>query len=133
MTAGKIKTMSETVLGLRHWPMAALDKKTLFVCFVPVDRRWAQYARGLLCEIGQKDVVDERLAVGPLFISESLAADCDFYLPIHVDVDDAYRHVLDVAFGQLLGLYCSVAHKLRPNSPSAGGVINRVVQKFRVC
>ena len=64
MTAGKIKTISETVLGLRHGPMAALDKKTVFVCFVPGDRRRAQYARDLLCEIGQKDVTAERLAVG---------------------------------------------------------------------
>ncbi len=132
MTAGQIKTMSETVLGLRHGPMAALDKETLFVCFVSGDRRRAQYARDLLREIGQKGVVAERIAVGPVSVEESILADCDSYLPIQVDVDDAYRPVLDVIFGQILGLYCSVAHELRPDSPSAGGVINRVVQKFRI-
>jgi tagatose-6-phosphate ketose/aldose isomerase len=132
MTAGQIKTMSETVLGLRHGPMAALDKETLFVCFVSGDKRRAQYARDLLREIGQKNVVAERLAVGPVSVGESLSADCDHFLPIQVDVDDAYRPVLDVIFGQLLGLYCSIAHQLRPDSPSAEGVINRVVQKFRI-
>jgi tagatose-6-phosphate ketose/aldose isomerase len=132
MTAGQIKTMSETVLGLRHGPMAALDKETLFVCFVSGDRRRAQYARDLLREIGQKDVVAERLAVGPLSVEQSIGADCELYLPIHVDVDDTYRPVLDVILGQLLGLYCSVAHQLRPDSPSAGGVINRVVQEFQI-
>ena len=132
MTAGQIKTMSETVLGLRHGPMAALDKETLFVCFASGDRRLAQYARDLLREIGQKNVVAERIAVGPSSVEECISSDCDVYLPIHVDVDDAYRPVLDVIFGQILGLYCSVAHELRPDSPSADGVINRVVQKFRI-
>jgi tagatose-6-phosphate ketose/aldose isomerase len=47
-------------------------------------------------------------------------------------MDDAYRPVVDVIFGQLLGLYCSVAHELKPDSPSPDGVINRVVQKFRI-
>jgi len=132
MTAGQIKTMSETVLGLRHGPMAALDKETLLVCFVSGDGRRSQYARDLLREIGQKNLVAERIAVGPLSIEESLSADCECYLPIDVDVDDAYRPVLDVIFGQVLGLFCSVAHHLRPDSPSAGNVINRVVQKFRI-
>jgi len=112
--------------------MAALDKETLFVCYVSGDKRRAQYARDLLREIGEKNVVAERLAVGPVSVEGELSADCDSYLPIQVDVDDAYRPVLDVIFGQLLGLYCSVAHKLRPDSPSAEGVINRVVQKFRI-
>ena len=132
MTAGQIKTMSETVLGLRHGPMAALDKQTLLVCFVSSDTSRAQYARDLLREIGQKNVVADRLAVGPSSLAQSMSADCDFYLPIKCDVDDAYRPVLDVIFGQLLGLYCSVSHELKPDSPSAGGVINRVVQKFRI-
>jgi tagatose-6-phosphate ketose/aldose isomerase len=132
MTAGRIKTMSETVLGLRHGPMAALDKETLFVCFVSGDKRRAQYARDLLREIGEKNVVAERLAVGPKSVESDLAPDCDRYLRIQVDVDDVYRPVLDVIFGQMLGLYCSVAHHLRPDSPSAEGVINRVVQKFRI-
>jgi len=39
MTAGKTLTMSESVLGLRHGPMAALDQDTLFVCFLSGKRR----------------------------------------------------------------------------------------------
>jgi len=132
MTAGQIKTMSETVLGLRHGPMAALDRETLFICFVSGDKRRALYARDLLQEIGEKDVVAERIAVGPGSAEKDFLGYCDFYLPINADVDDAYRPVLDVIFGQLLGLYCSVAHQLSPDSPSEDGVISRVVQKFRI-
>jgi tagatose-6-phosphate ketose/aldose isomerase len=134
MTAGQVNTMSETVLGLRHGPMAALDRKTLFVCFVSGEAKRALYARDLLREVGAKQVVAERIAVGPASLREVLASECDRYLGIetHAEVEDAYRPVLDVIFGQLLGLYNSVAHHMKPDAPSPGGVINRVVQKFQI-
>jgi tagatose-6-phosphate ketose/aldose isomerase len=132
MTAGQVKTMSETVLGLRHGPMAALDTQTLFLCFVSGDERRAKYAMDLLHEIGEKQVVAERIAVGPRSLTAQFAPFCDSYVALEDDIDDAYRAVVDVIFGQLLGLYCSVAHDLKPDSPSPGGVINRVVQKFRI-
>jgi tagatose-6-phosphate ketose/aldose isomerase len=37
-----------------------------------------------------------------------------------------------VMLGQLLGLYYSVAHGLKPDAPSPGGVISRVVQEFQI-
>jgi len=132
MTAGQIKTMSETVLGLRHGPMAALDTQTLFVCFVSGERRRARYAGDLLREIGEKEIVAERIAVGPASMKGEIAPYCESYLAVDGDIADEYRPVLDVIFGQLLGLYCSVARDLKPDSPSPGGVINRVVQKFRI-
>lgn len=134
MTAGQVKTMSETVLGLRHGPMAALDRKTLFVCFVSGEANRALYARDLLREVGAKQVVAERIAVGPASLQEVLAKECDRYLALEIrpEVEDAYRPVLDVIFGQLLGLYNSVAHQMKPDAPSPGGVINRVVQKFQI-
>jgi tagatose-6-phosphate ketose/aldose isomerase len=132
MTAGQVKTMSETVLGLRHGPMAALDQQTLFVCFVSQEKRRAQYASDLLHEVGEKGITGERIAVGPASARAEFASSCESYLAIGENIDDAYRPVLDVVFGQLLGLYCSVAHQLKPDAPSPGGVINRVVQKFRI-
>ncbi len=132
MTAGQVKTMSETVLGLRHGPMAALDTETLFISFISGNERGAKYAKDLLAEIGQKQVVAERIALGPAHAEAEIAPFCDQYLALHLDVEDAYRPAVDVIFGQLLGLYFSVAHKLNPDSPSPGGVINRVVQSFRI-
>jgi tagatose-6-phosphate ketose/aldose isomerase len=132
MTAGQMKTMSETVLGLRHGPMAALDAHTLFLCFVSGDDRRAKYARDLLREVGEKGVTAERIAVGPASSRKEIAPYCDSYLAVEDDIADAYRPVLDVIFGQLLGLYCSVARNFKPDSPSPGGVINRVVQKFGI-
>jgi tagatose-6-phosphate ketose/aldose isomerase len=132
MTAGQVQAMSETVLGLRHGPMAALDTQTLFVCFVSGDERRAKYASDLLREIGEKGIVGERVAVGTAAAKAEIAPFCDSYVAVDDSIDDAYRPVVDVIFGQLLGLYCSVAHELKPDSPSPDGVINRVVQKFRI-
>lgn len=132
MTAGQVKTMSETVLGLRHGPMAALDAETLFVCFVAGEERRASYAADLLREVGEKRITSERIAVGPWSASEKIAPYCDSYLALDDEIEDAYRPAVDVIFGQLLGLHCSVARGLQPDSPSPGGVINRVVQKFRI-
>jgi tagatose-6-phosphate ketose/aldose isomerase len=132
MTAGHVQAMSETVLGLRHGPMAALDTQTLFLCFVSGDERRAKYASDLLCEIGEKGIVGERVAVGPASAEPEIAPYCDSYVAVSDDIDDAYRPVVDVIFGQMLGLYCSVAHELKPDSPSPSGVINRVVQRFRI-
>jgi tagatose-6-phosphate ketose/aldose isomerase len=132
MSAGQVRTMSETVLGLRHGPMAALDEKALFVCFVSQDRRRAAYARDLLREVGEKGIAAERVAVGPLSEEVEIGSCCESYLSISDEIPDAYRPALDVIFGQLLGLYCSVFHSLKPDDPSPGGVINRVVQKFEI-
>jgi tagatose-6-phosphate ketose/aldose isomerase len=138
MTAGQVQAMSETVLGLRHGPMAALDTETLFVCFVSGDERRAKYAIDLLREIGEKGIVGERVAVGTGASKAEIAPFCDSYVAVddggkdEEPIGDSYRAVVDVMFGQMLGLYCSVAHELKPDSPSPGGVINRVVQKFRI-
>ena len=85
MTAGQVQAMSETVLGLRHGPMAALDTQTLFVCFVSGDERRAKYASDLLREIGEKGIVGERVAVGTAAAKAEIAPYCDSY----VAVDDA--------------------------------------------
>lgn len=132
LTAGRMMTMSETVLGLRHGPMAALNDKTLFLSFASGDECRANYTVDLLKEISTKDVVAERIAIGQASTKAKLAPYCDLYLSLDLETEDVYRPVVDVIFGQLLGLYCSVAHGLKPDSPSPGGVINRVVQQFQI-
>lgn len=132
MTAGQLKTMSETTLGLRHGPMAALDAETLFVCFVSGEVCRANYAADLLREVGEKKITAQRIAVGPTSTREKIAPYCESYLAVDDGIADPYRPVVDVIFGQLLGFYCSVARGLKPDAPSPGGVINRVVEKFKI-
>jgi tagatose-6-phosphate ketose/aldose isomerase len=137
MTAGKTFTMSESVLGLRHGPMAALDQDTLFVCFLSGNRRTQRYERDLLEEIGEKRLVRSRVVVarGDLPDKDSFAED---YLTPNLtsttpcDIDDDYRAPVDVMFGQLLGLFLSLRWNLRPDCPSPNGAISRVVQHVNI-
>lgn len=132
MSAGLVKTMSETTLGLRHGPMAALDRETLFVCFVSQQKRRQGYAADLLRELGKKQITAARIAVGPADAAPEFTSLCEFYLPIAAPVEDMYRPVCDVLFGQLLGLCNSIEHNLHPDAPSPNGVISRVVQDFAI-
>jgi len=132
MSAGLVKTMSETLLGLRHGPMAALDGETLFVCFLPSDVHRRGYAADLLRELGEKQITSARVAIGPADAADEFTLLCEEYLPIEAEMDDNYRPILDVIFGQLLGLCTSMLLGLQPDAPSPGGVISRVVQDFAI-
>ncbi len=132
MSAGQVKTMSETSLGLRHGPMAALDSETIFICFASSDPRRLGYAADLLREITTKQITAVRVVAGPQSSAKTFSALCDEYLPIEAELPDAYRPVVDVLFGQMLGLCTSMHYHLKPDSPSPDGVITRVVQEFAI-
>ncbi|WP_254063478.1 SIS domain-containing protein [Granulicella sp. S190] len=131
LTAGGVKTMAESVLGLRHGPMAALDKETLLVCFLSSDSRRQSYEADLLREVGEKEIVAQRVVVGPPN-ADHLVGCSEQYLAIGHGVPDLYRPPVDVMLGQLLGLYSSLAQGLKPDAPSPRGVISRVVGEFRI-
>jgi tagatose-6-phosphate ketose/aldose isomerase len=132
LTAGKVQTMSQPSLALRHGPMAALDGETLLVALVSSQAQRRQYEVDLLREIGSKDLVRTRVAVAT--DTESLRAEADFVLtPETPDpIPDLYRPVLDVIFGQLLGLFASIQCGLKPDLPSPNGAISRVVQNVDI-
>jgi tagatose-6-phosphate ketose/aldose isomerase len=129
LTAGKVRTTSESALGLRHGPMAALDRQTLLVAFLSGDEKIREYELDLLQEVGRKKLVAQRVVIGP----NSIPAECsESVLATEEAVADDYRPPLDVIFGQLLGLFFSLRHGLKPDCPSPTGAISRVVQNVRI-
>lgn len=129
LSAGKVQTMCQQTLALRHGPMAALDKETLFVSFVSSEERRRRYELDLLTEIGSKHLVRGRVAVA--VASDSALANAAEYVLApeqSAEIPDLYRPVLDVIFGQLLGLFFSLQCGLQPDAPSPNGAISRVVQ-----
>jgi D-galactosamine 6-phosphate deaminase/isomerase len=131
LSAGKIPTMSESSLGLRHGPMVALDHNSLFVCFVSGEEKVLRYERDLLDEIGKKHLVRTRIAIGLACDNESKHL-AEYSLMSEIAVPDLYRPPLDVIFGQLLGLFFCLQCRLKPDSPSPDGVINRVVRNVNI-
>ena len=112
--------------------MAALDRNTDLICFLSAQRPRTQYEVDLLREIQAKQITACCTVVG-LASDQAIAAPfCDIFLAIHGSLPDAYRPPVDVIVGQLLGLYSSLSHGLRPDAPSPQGVISRVVSDFAI-
>jgi tagatose-6-phosphate ketose/aldose isomerase len=133
LTAGKTATMSESALGLRHGPMAALDKDTLFVSFLSGDKRVQKFETDLLQEIADKKLVRSRIVVAGQALPSAKSL-VEHYLASNTTLTatDDYRPPVDVMFGQLLGLFFSLQWGLRPDSPSPNGAISRVVQNVNI-
>ncbi|MGB9148040.1 MAG: tagatose-6-phosphate ketose isomerase [Acidobacteriaceae bacterium] len=133
LTAGRVQTMSQATLALRHGPMAALNHQTIFVSFVSSQAARRRYELDLLREIGSKRLVRSRIAVAVAHPAEVAAeAECVLAPAPPRDIPDAYRPVLDVIFGQLLGLFASIQCGLKPDVPSPNGAISRVVQNVGI-
>jgi tagatose-6-phosphate ketose/aldose isomerase len=136
LTAGKIQTISESALGLRHGPMSALDANTLFVSFISRDQRRRNYELDLLEEIHKKQLGKLRIVVTPDSAGR-LGALADHVLSLHapehaLELGDEYRAPVDVMLAQLVGLFCSLRLGLKPDSPSPNGVISRVVSHVNI-
>jgi tagatose-6-phosphate ketose/aldose isomerase len=133
LSAGKVATLAETPLGLRHGPLSSVDSQTLFVAFLSSQSRRRGYELDLLREIDSKRLGRVRLAV-TAGNGRDVSDLVDYGLPVGVDDDfpDHYRPVLDVMLGQVLGLFASMRCGLKPDQPSPDGTITRVVQPIKL-
>ena len=133
LTAGQVQTMSQATLALRHGPMAALNPETILVSFVSSQDARRRYELDLLREIGGKNLVRSRIAIAAANPDEVAAvAESVLFAPSARQIPDPYRPVLDVVFGQLLGLFASIQCGLKPDIPSPNGAISRVVQNVGI-
>lgn len=133
LSAGKVTTLAETPLGLRHGPMSSVDNQTLFVAYLSSEPRRRGYELDLLREIDRKRLGRVRVAVTVQGIDDvSPLADYCLSLDCPTDFSDLYRPVLDVMLGQLVGLFASMRCGLKPDQPSPNGAITRVVQPIKL-
>ena len=132
LTAGKINTVSESTLGLRHGPMSALDENTVFVSFLSRDLQRQKYELDLIEEVRRKRLVKLVVAVAPER-TKQLDQLADHVLSLNTaDLADEYRAPVDVILAQLLGLFCSLRLGLQPDCPSPNGAISRVVSHLNI-
>jgi tagatose-6-phosphate ketose/aldose isomerase len=130
LTDGQLICFCDTFLGIRHGPRAAIRSSTLVVCFVASDPHVRRYELDLIRANRQQRVGMAHLIVvgrdeGLRELADEVVAfdpDGRLGLPDHMAAP-----VFTIA-GQLLGLFASLARGLKPDVPSAGGVIHRVVQ-----
>lgn len=133
LSAGKVTTMAETPLGLRHGPLSSVDGQTLFVAFLSSEARRRGYELDLLREIDRKRLGRVRAVVTARGKDDvSPLADYCLSLNCAADFPDQYRPALDVMLGQLIGLFASMRCGLKPDQPSPSGTITRVVQPIKL-
>lgn len=133
MTAGEVWTLPESFLGLRHGPMSALRKDTLVVAFLSSDPTVRAYEADLLRELDEKKLGTRRILVGaeiPTELARGGVATVD--CGPTTTFTDGDLTVIDTLVGQLLAFFRCRAAGFRPDSPSAGGVITRVVSAFGI-
>ena len=130
MTDGQVAARFESFLGLRHGPQVFVDDTCAVVAGLSSDPLVRRYEMDMLEEIRQKgqgmgmlvicDRADEQLRN----ITENIVE----LFPDGRSVEDQFRIMTDVTVGQILGTFRSMSLGLKPDCPSAAGVINRVVQ-----
>jgi tagatose-6-phosphate ketose/aldose isomerase len=133
MSNGRVMSFAETYLGLRHGPMTAIHEDTLVVCFLSSDPIVRAYEVDLVRELNRKRLGSRKVLVGEavpddLALNGDLVVDC----PGMAALGDDNLPVLDVLVAQLLAFFHCLHLGLRPDSPSADGVINRVVEPFAI-
>jgi tagatose-6-phosphate ketose/aldose isomerase len=133
LSGGKVATISESALGLRHGPMSSVNGQSLLVAFLSSDLRRRGYEVDLLDEISAKGLGKVRVAVTAnggqdvtSLTDHVVSLNCPTGFP------DDYRPALDVILGQLLGLFASMECGLKPDRPSPSGAITRVVAPIRL-
>lgn len=133
MTAGAVRTIAESYLGVRHGPLTAIGGDTLVVCFLGADEVVRAYELDLLRELDRK-----RLGARKIVVGESVPPDVLRVGDLLVEcagmnmLGEDDLPVVDVLVGQLLGFFRCLELGFAPDAPSPQGVISRVVEEFRI-
>jgi len=133
MTEGRIRSFPESYLGLRHGPMSAIHADTLVVCYLDSDPRIRAHETDLISEMNRKQLGMQKVLVGSNIPAGILQpGDLALEFPLTEDWDGGCLPVLATLVGQLLGFFRCMHVGLQPDSPSSSGVINRVVEQFKI-
>jgi tagatose-6-phosphate ketose/aldose isomerase len=131
LTSGRVATLCETYLGFRHGPMSFVQDDTLIVCNLSCDSTIRAYELDLLHELDRKKLGLFKVIVGEN-IPDSAVREGDEVIECRglTEPGDGETPVVYVVVAQLLAFFRCLEEGLQPDSPSEGGIINRVVGKF---
>ena len=131
LTNGQIICLYDTFLGIRHGPRAAIRDDTLVVCFLSSDPYVRRYELDLVRGNREQGVGLSHLLVADRGDDEltSLSDHLIAFDPSgELRLPEAATPAVVTVVGQLLGLFASLELGLKPDAPSADGVIHRVVE-----
>jgi D-galactosamine 6-phosphate deaminase/isomerase len=120
LSDGKVVALAETPLGFRHGPKTIVNSKTLVVMFLSNDPYARQYEADLLRELRTDGVAGRVVALG--------AAEDGISVGAPLTAGNLALCFPYAVFAQTLAFLRSLSLGLRPDTPNARGVVNRVVQ-----
>ena len=128
LTDGKVICKYDSFLGFRHGPKAVVNDKTLVVYLFSNDQYVNRYEYDLV-----KAINEGRKPAYTIGITENKIDDLDMSLQIVLSNtgNNLCEEILSAALilpAQLIGFYKSITLGLNPDSPSADGMISRVVE-----
>ena len=127
LSDGKVVTLSDTPLGFRHGPKTIVNGRTLVVLFRCNDPYTRRYEMDLLSELRADGVAAAVVTVAAEDSAKSPGVE-DFSIPGSTTSSELGLCFPYAVFAQTLALMQSLALDVRPDSPNAKGVVNRVVQ-----
>ncbi len=128
LTDGRVVAVSETPLAFRHGMKAFINDRTLVIVFLSNDAYARAYEIDLLEELRRDGIAARVMAV----TAGDVARPGEVTLPGAQAATDLALCFPFAIFAQRLAMHTSMALRLKPDSPNARGVVNRVVQGVSV-
>ncbi|TKU40100.1 AgaS family sugar isomerase [Citrobacter sp. wls714] len=127
LTAGKLAAFYDSPTGFRHGPKSLVDNETLVVVFVSSHPYTRQYDLDLLAEL-RRDRQALRVVAIAAQTDDVIEAGPHILLPparSFIDMELAFCFLM---YAQVFALTQSISTGNTPDTPSASGTVNRVVQ-----
>ncbi|MDT0639541.1 AgaS family sugar isomerase [Citrobacter werkmanii] len=127
LTAGKLAAFYDSPTGFRHGPKSLVDNETLVVVFVSSHPYTRQYDLDLLAEL-RRDQQALRVVAIAAQTDDVIEAGPHILLPparSFIDMELAFCFLM---YAQVFALTQSISIGNTPDTPSASGTVNRVVQ-----
>jgi tagatose-6-phosphate ketose/aldose isomerase len=135
LSDGKVIALAETPLGFRHGPKTVVNGRTLVVMFLGNDAYARRYELDLLRELRADAVAARVVALYPASdgtLDAELRHGDGIGVPAATGTSDLALCFAYAIFAQTFAFLQSLSLGLRPDSPNAQGVVNRVVQGVSV-
>ncbi len=132
MSEGQVFAAAETFLGLRHGPMNAAHDDTIVIAFLSSDPLVRTYELDVLDELRRKRLGLRRVIVGDALPDLREPSEMGLAYPGLGTLTGDAAAVIDALTLQVLAFFRCLALGLRPDDPSRGGVIARVVETFAI-
>lgn len=129
LSDGKVICKYDSFLGFRHGPRAVVDESTVITYLLSTEAHVKQYELDLIKAINESPTGAKTVGIGYDFDAEGLNIDFAINFPECVfNIPEELITVLYILPAQIIGFYKSLELGLKPDSPSEGGSISRVVQ-----